>query len=62
MRTPVGSSLISAVIAAALWIIISFATGGPVVFSLVGGIACGVVVFIIGYAIRLVIGRRRVVH
>jgi hypothetical protein len=52
MRTTLGSSLLSAAIAALLWIIISFATGGGVLFSLGGGIACGVVVFIIGYAVR----------
>ena len=60
MRTTLGSSLLSAAIAALLWIIISFATGGAVLFSLGGGIALGVVVFIIGYGFRrLVIDRRR---
>jgi hypothetical protein len=59
MRTTFGSSLLSAAIAALLWIIISFATGGGVLFSLGGGIALGVVVFIIGYGFRrLVIDRR----
>jgi len=62
MRTPLSGSLLPAAVAAALWIVISFATGGPVLFSLVGGIACGVVVFVIGYAIRLAVGRRRMVH
>jgi hypothetical protein len=52
MRTIFGSALFSAAIAALLWIIISFATGGPVLFSLGGGILCGVVVFVIGYGIR----------
>jgi hypothetical protein len=47
-------------VAALLWIIISFATGGPVLFSLGGGILCGVVVFIIGYGFRrLVLDRRK---
>jgi hypothetical protein len=60
VRTTFGSSLLSAAIAALLWIIISFATGGGVLFSLGGGIAVGVVVFIIGYGFRrLVIDRRR---
>jgi len=43
MRTTLGSSLLSAAIAALLWIIISFATGGGVLFSLGGGILLGVV-------------------
>jgi len=60
MRTTFGSSLLSAAIAALLWIIISFATGGPVLFSLGGGILLGVVVFVIGYGFRrLVLDRRR---
>jgi len=60
MRTTFGSSLLSAAIAALLWIIISFATGGPVLFSLGGGILLGVVVFVIGYGFRrLVFDRRR---
>lgn len=52
MRTPLASNLLSAAIAALIWIVISFATGGSVLFSLGGGIACGVVVFIIGYCFR----------
>jgi hypothetical protein len=60
VRTTLGSSLVSAAIAALLWIIISFATGGTALFSLGGGILCGVVVFIIGYSIRrLVLDRRK---
>jgi hypothetical protein len=60
MRTIFGSRLLSAAIAALLWIIISFATGGGVLFSLGGGIALGVVVFIIGSGFRrLVIDRHR---
>ena len=58
MRTILGSSLLSAAIAALLWIIISFATGAPVLFSLGGGIACGVVVFIIGSGIRWLVADR----
>jgi hypothetical protein len=59
MRTTFGSSLLPAAIAALLWIIISFATGGSVLFSLGGGIACGVVVFIIGYGVRRLVFDRR---
>jgi hypothetical protein len=59
VRTILGSTLLSAAIAAVIWIVISFATGGSVLFSLGGGIACGVVVFVIGYGIRrLVLARR----
>ena len=55
-----GSNLFSAAIAALLWIVISFATGGSVLFSLGGGIALGVIAYIIGYAIRrLVLDRRK---
>lgn len=60
MRTTLGSSLLPAAIAALIWIVVSFATGGSVLFSLGGGIACGVVVFVIGYSIRrLVLDRRK---
>jgi hypothetical protein len=60
LRTTLGSALLSAVICAALWIAISYATGGPTVFSLGGGILIGVLVFIIGDGLRrLVFDRRR---
>jgi len=60
LRTTVGSALLSAVICGALWIAISYATGGPTRFSLGGGIVIGVIVFIIGYGLRQVIfGHRR---
>ena len=53
-------SVLSALICAAIWIIISFATGGTVLFSLGGGVLLGVVVFLVGYAFRrLIIDRRR---
>ncbi len=53
-------SALSALICAAIWIIISFATGGTVLFSLGGGILLGVIFFISGYASgRLVFDRRR---
>jgi hypothetical protein len=52
LRTTSGSSLLSAALAALLWIVISFATGGTVLFSLGGGIALGVIVFIVGYGLR----------
>jgi hypothetical protein len=55
-----GSNLFSASACALIWIIISFATGGTVLFSLGGGIALGVVAYIIGYAFRrLVLDRRK---
>lgn len=55
-----GSNLFSASACALIWIIISFATGGSVLFSLGGGIALGVIAYIIGYAIRrLVLDRRK---
>jgi hypothetical protein len=59
LRTALGSALLSAVIAAALWIAISYATGGPTLFSLGGGILIGVIVFIIGYGLRRLIFDRR---
>jgi len=53
-------SALAASISAAIWIIISFATGGTVLFSLGGGILLGIVAFIVGYAFRrLVLDRRR---
>jgi ABC-type transport system involved in cytochrome bd biosynthesis fused ATPase/permease subunit len=58
LRTTLGSALLSAVICAALWIAISYATGGAALFSLGGGILIGVVVFIIGYGVRLIFDRR----
>lgn len=60
MRNSLGMSVLAAVICAAIWIIISFATGGTVLFSLGGGVLLFVVAFIVGYAFRrLVIDRRR---
>jgi hypothetical protein len=59
VRTTLGSSLLSAVICAAIWIIISFATGGTVLFSLGGGILVGVIVFIIGYGFRRLVLERK---
>jgi hypothetical protein len=57
MRTTFGSALLSAVICAALWIAISYGTGGATKFSLGGGILIGVIVFIIGYGARRLIAR-----
>jgi hypothetical protein len=54
LRTTLGCALLSAVICAALWIAISYATGGSALFSLGGGILIGVIVFIIGYGVRLI--------
>jgi hypothetical protein len=60
LRTTPGSALLPAVISAALWIAISFATGGSALFSLGGGILIGVIAFIIGYGLRrLILGHRR---
>jgi hypothetical protein len=60
LRTPLGSGLLPAVICAALWIAISYATGGPTLFSLGGGILIGVIVFIIAFGLRrLIFDRRR---
>ena len=59
LRTAPGSALLPAIIAAALWIAISYATGGSTMFSLGGGILIGVIVFIIGYGLRLIFDRRR---
>jgi hypothetical protein len=59
LRTPLGSALLPAVIAAALWIVISYATGGPTLFSLGGGILIGVIAFIIGYGFRRLIFDRK---
>jgi hypothetical protein len=60
VRTPLGAHLLSSAISALIWIIIAFASGGSVLFSLGGGVACGVVVFVIGYSFRrLVLDRRK---
>jgi hypothetical protein len=59
MRTDLGSALLSGVICAVIWIAVSYATGGPTLFSLGGGILLGVIVFIIGYGIRRWIFDRR---
>jgi hypothetical protein len=58
LRTTSGSSLLSAAIAAVLWIVISFATGGTVLFSVGGGIAVGVIVFVVGYGLRRLVFER----
>jgi hypothetical protein len=60
LRTTLGSALLYAVICAALWIAISYATGGPARFSLRGGILIGMIAFIVGYGLRrLIFDRRR---
>jgi hypothetical protein len=60
LRTTPGSALLPAVAAAALWIAISYATGGTALFSIGGGILIGVIVFLIGYGLRqLIAGRLR---
>ncbi|HEY5198092.1 MAG TPA: hypothetical protein VIJ51_13810 [Solirubrobacteraceae bacterium] len=40
-----------------IWLVISLATGGSALFSVGGAIACGVVVFVIGYVIRLAVSK-----
>lgn len=46
------SSLLSASVSALIWVVISLVTGSTVVFAIVGGLLCGVVAFVIGYAFR----------
>jgi ABC-type multidrug transport system permease subunit len=55
LGTSLGSALLSAVMGAALWVVISYATGAPTLFSLGGGILIGAIAFIIGYGVRLLI-------
>ncbi len=59
LQTTLGSALLPAVICAALWIAICYATSLPTLFSLGGGILTGVIVFIIGYGLRLIFDRPR---
>lgn len=59
LGTTLGSALLPAAICAVLWIAISYATGGPTLFALGGGILVGLVAFIIGYGLRLLISDRR---
>jgi hypothetical protein len=59
LRTASGSALFPAVIGVALWIVISYATGGTTLFSVGGGILIGVIIFIIGYGLRQTFDRRR---
>ena len=58
LRTAPGGALLPAVICAALWIAISYATGAPALFSLGGALLAGVIVFIIGDGLRLIFDRR----
>jgi hypothetical protein len=55
LRTTPGRALLPAVVCAALWIAISYGTGGSTLFSLGGGIVIGVIVFIVGYGLRRLI-------
>jgi hypothetical protein len=60
LQTTPGSALLPAVICAALWIAISYATGGAALFSIGGGILIGVIAFVIGYGLRrLIFDRQR---
>ena len=45
-------------VAALLWIIISLATGGTILFALIGGILVGIVAFLIGFGFRVFFDRR----
>jgi hypothetical protein len=49
MKPILASPWFPGVLAALIWIVISFATGGTALFSIVGGIAVGVVAFVISY-------------
>jgi hypothetical protein len=55
----VQSSLLSASISALIWLVISLATGGSALFSVGGAVICGVVVFVIGYGVRLLVSRQQ---
>jgi len=52
------SSALSAAVSAAIWIVISALTGGGIVFVILGAVACGLVVFVIGYSLRQTAIRR----
>ncbi|MHB8233472.1 MAG: hypothetical protein ACYDHT_02345 [Solirubrobacteraceae bacterium] len=52
------SSALSATISALIWILISALTGGGPAFVILGAVACGLVVFVLGYSIRQVVIRR----
>ena len=48
------SLILTAIISAVIWIVISAFTGGPAAFVILGAILCGLVVFVVGYSIRRV--------
>ncbi len=52
------SHLISAGIAALIWIVVSLATGSTVLFA-AWGLVIGVVVFVVGYGFRRLVLERR---
>lgn len=52
------SSALSAAVSAVIWVVISVLTGGGAAFVILGAIACGLVVFVIGYSIRRMVIRR----
>jgi hypothetical protein len=52
MRTLSMSPALVAAISAAIWVVISALTAGPPAFAIVGGVLCGMVVFVIGHTIR----------
>lgn len=57
--TMLSRSVLSAAISALIWTVISLATGGSALFSIGGGLGCGVVVFAIGYGFRRVFFAQR---
>jgi hypothetical protein len=52
------SSALSATISVVIWIVISAITGGSAAFVILGGIVCGLVVFVLGYGFRRLIFHR----
>jgi hypothetical protein len=52
------NSAVPAIISAVIWILISAFTGGPAEFVILGGLLCGLVVFVLGYSIRRVVLHR----
>jgi hypothetical protein len=55
LRTASVSALLPAIVCAALWIGISYATGGSTPYALGGGVLVGVIAFLIGYGLRRLI-------
>lgn len=59
MKSILASPWFSGLAAALIWIVISFATGASAAFAIGGGVAVGVVAFVISYLFhRLAVGSR----